>query len=216
MFDDVVQTQPESGYSFPKLAVVHDYWQDLREARRLPYRADLDPKRIREALHHAFLLDAEHPSQSQFRIAGSALSDLLQRDVRFKNFRSLFAIDHQDYIGEVLKDVCRLPATARLNFEIAGPLSLKQSAQMILLPMADAQGRTSRILGCLDFEDDNRSGFGPATLIPSGSVIRPIEHIGPRSQHSAGSDNLNPRLIYENKNPRPSNRSKTPVLLKVV
>jgi hypothetical protein len=216
MFDDVVQTQPETGYSFPKLAVVHDYWQGLREARRLPYRADLDPKRIREALHHAFLLDTEHPTQSQFRIAGSALSDLLQRDVRFENFRSLFAIDHQDYIGEVLNDVCRLPATARLNFEIAGLINLKQSAQMILLPMADAQGRTSRILGCLDFEDVNGSQFGPASLIPSGSVIRLIEHIGPRSHNSAGSSKPSPRLIYENKTPRPSNRSKTPVLLKVV
>lgn len=216
MFDDVVQTQPKTDYSFPKLAVVHDYWHGLREARRLPYRSDLDPKGIREALHHAFLLDAEHPSHSQVRIAGSALSDLLQRNVRFENFRSLFAIDHQDYIGEVLNDVCRIPATARLNLEIGASLSLKQSAQMILLPMADAQGRTSRILGCLDFEDDNRSRFGPATLIPSGSVIRPIEHIGPRSHHSSGSSKPSPRLIYVNKTPRPSNRSKTPVLLKVV
>lgn len=216
MFDDVVQTQPETGYSFPKLAVVHDYWQGLRKARRLPYRADLDPKGIREALHHAFLLDTELPTQSQFRIAGSALSDLLQRDVRFENFRSLFAIDHQDFIGKALNDVCRIPATARLNFEIAVPLRLKQSAQMILLPMADAQERTSRILGCLDFEDVNGSQFGPASLIPCGSVIRPIEHIGPRSHHSSGSSKPSPRLIYENKNPRPSNRSKTPVLLKVV
>lgn len=191
---------------FPALTEVETYWQALRSRHHVPLRADLDPRGIRGALSKAFVLECSDPEEPRFRIVGSDIIELYQNDLGGRPLTDLVVSHRRSAIQDVIRDVCRLPAQVQMDLSVPKITGDVLELRMVLLPMKDASGQRSRILGCLDFDTagqlPNVSVHG---LEPTGSIVRPLgaEH------HAIERRMKHPELVLVSSEDRPRRRKGT-------
>lgn len=161
---------------FAAIKEVEAYWYGLRDNDALPERGKIDPRGIQNALPNSFILECVAPRVARLRIAGSKVSDVLGLDVRGMPATCLIASRRRALFGDILEDVFEMPAIATINMTWDKARSSTVKAQMILLPLQDHEGKTTRVLGCLQYDALPKSG--PQTLMPLGSVVKPIVQFG--------------------------------------
>lgn len=148
------------------------YWQALRHAQRLPSRNDIEPTKIDAALPHAFILQRVAPGIARMRVAGQQLHDLLKMDARGMPISTFFVPEARDEIAQLIEAAFSEPAI--INVPLHSPGSIvrpEMSGTMLLLPLRDEAGETTRILGALVTE--GRSGSRPRRFeIVGGARIR--------------------------------------------
>lgn len=126
------------------------YWRDLRGARRIPVRSDVDPARIDSALPHAFILDRVAPGVARLRVAGQKLSSLIGMDARGMPLTAFFSADARDAVMAQTETLFSSPAL--ISVALSSPRSLgrpRLSGQMLLLPLLGPDGTVSRALGAI-------------------------------------------------------------------
>ena len=88
-----LQYDTELAFEHPLLREAHSLWQELRGARELPRRNDLDPLRVPTAmLPHMQLLDIEAgpPQRYRWRLIGTHITTALGRDSTGKYWDELY------------------------------------------------------------------------------------------------------------------------------
>lgn len=132
------------------LGEVLDHWEALRGGRLAPMRSELDPRRIENALEHAFILERSANADARFRIAGMGLSALMGMEVRGMPASSVIAPDARADFITILDGVFRRPEFVELDLSagLAGHAA-DCPAQMLLLPVTGDDGGVNRILGAL-------------------------------------------------------------------
>lgn len=158
---------------FPAFVEVEAYWEALRKSDGLPERTNLDPRGMRNALTKAFILERADPYQFRFRIVGSDISALHNRDLHGKALIELISESNREMVISIIRDLVELPAKATLDFSMQSELGADIDLRMGLFPMTDAQGQNTRILGCLDFAAALQPMQGGG-LVLKGSVVRPL------------------------------------------
>lgn len=154
---------------FPALGTVEAYWEGLRNGRLMPARAEVDPRGIANVLEHAFVLEKVAPGVARIRLAGMALNDLMAMEVRGMPLTALFLPEARRELQQVIESVMETPAVVRLTLGSDRGLSRPPlDGQMMLLPLRDAHGNATRILGVL--ETRGQIGRGPRRF-----TIRDIE-----------------------------------------
>ncbi len=184
------------------------YWQALRHAQRIPSRNDIEPSQIDHALPHAFILQRVAPGIARMRVAGQQLHDLLKMDARGMPISTFFVPEARDQIAELIEAAFTEPAI--ISVPLTSPGSLVRpslTGTMMMLPLRDDKGDTSRILGALVTE--GQPGSRPRRFeITKGAAIR-HETLGLqlasvqsilRPDHEKGPDATRPalRLIVNN------------------
>lgn len=155
------------------LAALESYWRDLRRARPLPARADVDPARLDSALPHAFILERVAPGIGRIRVAGQALSMLWGAEPRGMPLCTLFGVASRDRLQGFLEQVFALPALVELPLITARRFVRPRIAGRILvLPLADRQGDVSRAIGAIWMEG---AVTGPLE-VPENTAVR-IENV---------------------------------------
>ncbi len=148
------------------------YWQTLRHAQRIPSRNDIEPRQIDDALPHAFILQRVAPGVARMRVAGQGLHDLLKMDARGMPISTLILPEARDDIASLIEDAFTTPAI--VSIPLLSPSSLLRqdlTGTMLLLPLRDEKGDTSRILGAL--VTDDAPGNRPRRFqIKPGAAIR--------------------------------------------
>ncbi len=177
-----------SASRFAAIKEVEAYWHGLRGDNDIPERSKIDPRGIQNALPYSFILECVAPRVARLRIAGSKVSDVLGLDVRGMPATCLIAPRRRALFGDILEDVFEMPAKATINMTWDKARSSTVQAQMILLPLQDHEGKTTRVLGCLQYDVLPRSGA--QTLMPLGSVVKPIVHFGQFSSPNVQSQGL--------------------------
>lgn len=137
----------------PVILEVFNYWEDLRAGRLAPLRSELDPRKISQVIDHVFVLEYKNPLDVRFRLAGMGLCKMLGMELRGMPARALFEIDHRDELGRVLDDMVTAPKIIELVLKAPSHGTPVLNARMLLLPMQNAEGQYSRILGCLVSDD---------------------------------------------------------------
>lgn len=135
---------------FPSISVVRAYWEALRNGRDVPCRSEIDPRGIRTALEHTFILERIAPRVARFRLSGKHLNDLMGCEVRGMPLTSFFTPAARGEIETLLARVFDGPETADLTLSAesaAGQGAME--ARLLLLPMKSDLGDISRALGCL-------------------------------------------------------------------
>ena len=159
--------RPPAGREGGRLDVVEDvrrYWDALRGERLVPRRSEIDPRGIEGALDVAFIVERIAPGIARFRLAGSALVDLMGAEVRGMPLSVMFAHEGRRELAEAVEGVFSGPETARLT--LSGERGLARptlTAKMILLPLKSDLGDVTRALGCLAF--DGEIGRAPRRLV---------------------------------------------------
>jgi hypothetical protein len=62
--------------------IIFRHWNELRDQRAVPERADVDPAQIRGALADSFILSFEPKGTHQFRLAGTRLCALFGHELK--------------------------------------------------------------------------------------------------------------------------------------
>ncbi len=157
---NVVQISPFlTDRRFADLDEIDAYWHALKGTRAMPSRAAVNPGEIDGALQRAFILQRIAPGRTRLRLAGSDLRDLMGMELRGMPLTAFFVPQARDRVEILCADVCTLPGLADLRLQAeVGPGTPAFDARMKLWPLADDQGRPTRILGVFSFQ----AGIGTA------------------------------------------------------
>jgi hypothetical protein len=161
------------------LQSLEKYWQALRHSQRIPSRNDIEPRQIDEALPHAFILQRVAHGVARMRIAGQELHDLLKMDARGMPISTFFTPESHDSLSDLIEAAFSAPAIISVPLISPGGLLRHElTGTMLLLPLRDTKGDTTRILGALVTEGI-RGGRPRRFQIAPGAHIRQ-ESLGPK------------------------------------
>ena len=147
MMDQLSQKQ------FNACALVESYWDNLCREGALPLRSAIDPRGIEDALNYAFILESIGTGIARIRIAGMHLNELIGMEVRGMPISSFVTPASREAFARVLVSALKSPAKMQLSLtaeEAPRTGGKPLTARMLLLPLADDEGRVNRILGCLE------------------------------------------------------------------
>ena len=132
------------------LRLLEEDWRQICSGDVVPAHAQLDPHALHDALPHAFLLHRTAPGAVRIRVAGQRLHDLLRMDPRGMSFGSFFTAAARDTVMDIVDTAFDGPAIVGLPLTAARGLGRKpMPAELLLLPMMDAQGQVTRMMGAL-------------------------------------------------------------------
>ncbi len=178
------------------------YWESLRAGRIAPARSEIDPRQIKSALKHTFILEFDPIGGIRFQLAGEKICALMGMDLRGMPAYSLIDISDRQEFEHTLHTMTRKPEIVeyRLSGNCGGEHS--PTARMLLLPMQDADGNITRVLGGLSvrtplFDPPLRfelvekmrtrivAGTGQSTLPSDGGFAEDASPFAPREQGDA-------------------------------
>ncbi|MGP3697048.1 PAS domain-containing protein [Rhodobacter sp. NSM] len=164
-----------AGVDPQSIPLVRGYWQELRRRSggALPRRADIDPRRIGDALTCAFLAERIAPGMARFRLAGMHLADLIGIDVRGIPISTMFDFESRARLAEVLAQVFTGPGVGEVWIESAGTLGRQPlTGRLLLLPLR-AEEELPLIFGCLVTEGE--IGRAPRRLSITRSAVEMLD-----------------------------------------
>jgi len=135
---------------FSGLSEIRAYWEALRSPDGAPPpRAAFDPRGIERALPQAFLAVRGANGGLGLRVVGQAICAMAGRDLRDDAPGALICLRDRAAFEGVLNAVLTDPATGETELEFRTASGAAVPARMVLLPMADDQGRPEYVLGGL-------------------------------------------------------------------
>ena len=86
----------------PSNRAFYAYWDEKRDGERAPDRRAIEPGAVRELLGDIFVLSHDPGRDYPFRVAGTRVCALLDRDLKGQNFAALFAAASRAEITDIL------------------------------------------------------------------------------------------------------------------
>lgn len=125
------------------------YWESLRDGRIAPARSEIDPRQIKSALKHTFILEFDPIGGIRFRLAGEKVCALLGMELRGMPAYTLIDPSDRAEFDRTLQAMTRSPEIIEYRLSGSGGEQFTANARMLLLPMQDADGNIARVLGGL-------------------------------------------------------------------
>jgi len=122
------------------------YWSDLRRGSSLPARQAFDPAAIAQLLPQIFMLELGRASLP-FRLAGEFLIDLHGRPLKGVDFQDLFSPAGRSMAARAIDSVLNEPEPVVLEAEGFSVDGRSVNLEILLAPLAGADGRVERLLG---------------------------------------------------------------------
>jgi hypothetical protein len=155
---------------------LYAYWQELRGRRPAPERAEIEPAAIRGILSETFILALDRPAGYPFRLAGTRVCALFDRELKGASFLELW----DEMSRRTIVDLLAVLADEWVG-TVAGVSAHNSEAdaidlELLLLPLSATRPALQRSIGVLapmkPAQAVGTSPLGPLTL---GSR----RHIGP-------------------------------------
>lgn len=160
--------------NFPALAQVRAYWEGVRDEGRVPFRGQIDPRGIEDALGQSFLLERIAPGLARFRIAGMHLADLMGMDVRGMPVSAMVEPSARAGFAVALETVFAGPSMLEMELEAERGIGRPAlAARLLVLPLADELGLVRLALGCL--VTDGAMGRSPRRFVTVRQTISPMQ-----------------------------------------
>jgi len=172
---------------------LHSYWQTLRLGSAAPQRKDIEPQDIADLLGYVFILRRIDPAHHVFRLAGTQLCELYQREFRDQNFLSLWRGHDATHIQAVLESALAGASPASVVARASSMDMNQLPVEISFFPLRGPEGLVDRILGLYQPLDDVDAFKGRPAIRTSLREIRPPAmpgHLLPVSRrHTVRSDN---------------------------
>lgn len=132
----------------PHTRLLFDYWN----ARRLggaaaPARADIAPEDLAGLLPHLFILRRMDREHHVFRLAGSSLCGIHQREFKDQNFLSLWRGNDRAHMTALIEGALAGPAPATALAEARSMDGRGLNVEIALMPLRGPEGFVDRCLG---------------------------------------------------------------------
>ncbi len=136
--------------AIPCLQILRGYWEGLRVDGALPRRDDVSPRGLGGALENAFIIERIAAGMGRFRVAGSAVSDVMGIEPRNMPLTMLFEPVARGTLTRVLDEVFTGPTALDITLEAERMIGRPPlAARIILLPIRGAQGEYHQAIGAL-------------------------------------------------------------------
>ncbi len=133
---------------------LYDYWQRLRGNRPAPDRSEIEPSDIRRILGDTFILEASSRNEYRFRLAGTRVCALYGRELKGRDFMSLWTGKDRDAVATLLAAVSQDAAAAVFGADGRSAHDRTLPCELLLLPIRQKGEGWTRILGSLAPMDD--------------------------------------------------------------
>jgi hypothetical protein len=153
------------------------YWNEQRDGRPAPDRAEIEPGAIRHLLGDTFILAPEAADQYTFRLAGTRVCALFCRELRRQDFHTLWREGERLAIRELLAAVTdeKVGVVASVTGRTSERSPLAVKLELLLLPLGDWRAHEPRVLGLLaPMAVPYWIGVKPVRALELGS----IRHVG--------------------------------------
>ena len=152
---------------------LHSYWQTLRLGGATPERANVEPQDIASLLGHVFMLRRIDQSHHVFRLAGTHLCKLYQREFRDQNFLSLWRGHDASHIETLLESTLSGASPSSVVAR-ASSIDLHQlPVEISFFPLKGPEGVVDRTLGLFQPLDETEAFDTRPVVRTSIREIRP-------------------------------------------
>jgi len=166
---------------------VFEYWNKKRGTRPAPARAEIDPTEIRHALSDTFMLAADFTDQLRFRLAGTRVCALFDREIKGEAFAELWSGASRKSVDELLAIVAQEAVGVVAGLTAQTEDGAKADLELLLLPLAHTGHARIRAIGVLaPIISPYWLGAKPVTELTLGT----LRHTGADAEIS-----IAPRLI---------------------
>jgi hypothetical protein len=160
-----------------------NYWNAQRGSRPAPERGEIEPSAIRRALADTFMLDIDPRRGHPFRIAGTRVCALFGRELKGLSFVGLWAAQGRDELCDLLASVVSETVGVVAGVSAASSGGAALDLELLLLPLAQRGGASSRLLGALA-PTEPPAWLGAETLRPL--ALGMTRYLGPQTGPYSG------------------------------
>lgn len=142
------------------LTALEKDWRRMCGNADAPAAGRLDPAALDAALPYTFVLQRTAAGAARIRVAGRELHNMLRMEPRGMPFTVFFQDSAKDTVMEMVEAAFTLPAIVAIPLMSPRRFNRRPlQAQLLLLPMHDANGDLSRLMGAIIPADlGHRSG----------------------------------------------------------
>lgn len=123
------------------------YWDHLRSGRKLPYRAEIDPREMECDARNLFILESLGTGNIRFRLAGTALVDAFGMELRGMSIRSIMHGKARESMTALVEETLAEPGIGYARLTETGADGT--AWEIVLLPLKSEFGQVDRIIGAL-------------------------------------------------------------------
>lgn len=157
------------------------YWNERRDGERAPDRRVIEPNAVRQLLGDIFVLSYDPKHGYPFRVAGTRVCALLDRDLKGENFSALFAAASRDEITDMLGIV-----SEELLVSVAGLTATERNGspvhfELLLLPFSHRAHTPISLTGLLAPMQHSRQPVTDFTLTSWRYLNHPPQRMVPRA-----------------------------------
>jgi len=132
----------------PRVADVLAWWQDARDGRNLPARHVVEPLAFVRTLPMVWLSQYDDAADSfRFCLAGEEVRANLGVPLRGRSLKDVFPVPRLPHIRAVYDRVVAMPAAYHRQGRIYSSMGRVGTGERLMLPLRDAQGRVTCVLG---------------------------------------------------------------------
>lgn len=131
----------------PETRALHDYWQALRAGRTIPLRNQIDPRAMNCSASSLFIIEMMPDGAQRFRLAGSALTDVVGAELRGLSSRALMEPASREEFAAMVSETLIEPAVCYARVHPAA--SPQETWELLMLPLEGSSGETDRLIGIL-------------------------------------------------------------------
>jgi len=155
---------------------LYTYWQELRGRRPAPERAEIEPAAIRGILSETFILALDRPAGYPFRLAGTRVCALFDRELKGESFLTLWGETSRRTMADLLGILADEWVGTVAGVSAQNGEGETLDLELLLLPLSATRPALQRSIGILAplhaSSIIGTTALGPLTL---GSR----RHIGP-------------------------------------
>lgn len=128
---------------------IFTYWEHIRGNADAPMRNLIQPSAISHILPELFILENTVDDNPRFRLAGTAICNLMGREIRGENFAGLWAGSQQEDPVRIAAGVMTHVVPALINSTGYCISGRSMTFEMVLMPLLTSGDTCDRLLGCL-------------------------------------------------------------------
>ncbi len=126
---------------------LYAYWDARRLGRSAPSRGDIAPRDLAGLLSHLFILRRMDRDHHIFRLAGTSLCQMHQREFKDQNFLGLWRGHDRHHMTALLEGAMSVPAPACALADAVSLEGRSVEVEIALLPLRGPEGWVDRCLG---------------------------------------------------------------------
>lgn len=128
-------------------ATLYAYWNSVRGTRIAPRRFEIEPSRIADILSETFILELNESGTFTYRLAGTAICDVMGRELRGTRFLEVWRDTDRFALQRHLTSVRKLGAIARVMVEGLSAEGRPVRFEILVLPLFHNGETVDRFLG---------------------------------------------------------------------